>query len=124
MYYDNMENMTNQRSQKPHHHAASGNRRDELSICNVVFCLLVIFIHVSSEPVSFYEKQSVLYVCTLSLWRMSSFVVQGFIFLSGVKFFLKTDGFSYKKFYLSRVKRVVVPYILASCLFYAYFLLI
>lgn len=99
-------------------------KRDELSLCNAVFCLLVIFIHISAEPVTLYDKQSILYITTLSLWRLSSFVVQGFIFLSGVKLFLNytPNGFSYKKFFLSRLKRVVIPYVMAACLFYAYFL--
>ena len=103
---------------------AAKKTRDELSLCNVIFCLLVIFIHVSAEPVTLYNKQSILYIIVLSLWRLSSFVVQGFIFLSGVKLFLNysPDRFSYKKFFLSRLKRVVIPYIMAVCLFYAYFL--
>lgn len=102
---------------------AEKQKRDELSVCNVVFCLLVIFIHVSAEPVTLYNKQSILYILVLSLWRLSSFVVQGFLFLSGVKLFLHytPDGFSYKKFFFSRFKRVVIPYILAVGLFYAYF---
>ncbi len=100
-------------------------QREELSLCNVLFCLLVIFIHVSSEPVTLYLKDSPLYILTLSLWRLSSFVVQGFLFLSGVKLFLhyRIDGFSYPKFLLGRLKRVVLPYVVAVCLFYGYFLL-
>lgn len=98
-------------------------KRRELSVCNVVFCLLVLFIHISAEPVTLYDKQSVLYIATLSLWRLSSFVVQGFLFLSGVKLFLPTTRrFSYRKFYLSRLKRVVLPYIAAFVLFYLFFL--
>lgn len=100
-------------------------KRDELSLCAVIFCLLVIFIHISAEPVTSYRTDSILFILTLSLQRLSSFVVQGFLFLSGVKLFLRfradgSDGFSYGKFYLSRLKRVVLPYLAAVVLFYAY----
>jgi len=100
-------------------------KREELSLCNVMFCLLVVFIHVSAEPVTLYLKDSILYILTLSCWRLASFVVQGFLFLSGVKLFLNSDpeGFSYPKFFLSRLKRVVLPYIGAFCLFFLYFAL-
>lgn len=96
----------------------------ELSLCSVIFCLLVIFIHVSSEPVTSYDKQSLLYILVLSLWRLSSFVVQGFIFLSGLKLFLSySQKFSYKRYAVSRIKKVVIPYIIVFCLFYVYFIL-
>ncbi len=105
----------------------SSPKRPELSLCTVIFCLLVIFIHVSSEPVSTYRTDSVLFVLTMSLHRLSSFVVQGFLFLSGVKLFLNfrpngDDSFSYRKFYLSRLRRVVLPYLAAVVMFYAYYL--
>lgn len=104
----------------------SRKRREELTLCNVVFCLLVMFIHISSEPVTLYLKDSPIYILTLSLWRLSSFVVQGFLFLSGVKLFLnfRIDDFSYPKFLLGRLRRVVLPYGIAFCFFYAYFLVI
>ncbi|MBE6598779.1 MAG: acyltransferase [Ruminococcaceae bacterium] len=101
-------------------------KREELSLLNVFFCLLVIFIHVTAEPVTLYLKDSPLYILTLSLHRLSSFVVQGFIFLSGVKLFLNfgVDDFSYGKFFISRLKRVVVPYIIAFAVFYGWFILL
>ncbi len=104
---------------------ADTKKRPELSLCTVIFCILVIFIHVSSEPVSTYRTDSALFVLTLSLHRLSSFVVQGFLFLSGLKLFLnfRTGGsFSYKKFFLSRLRRVVLPYLAAVVMFYAYYL--
>jgi len=93
----------------------------ELSVSSVVFMLLVIFIHVASECVSGYDTSSVQFAVICSLHRLASFVVQGFIFLSGVKLFLSfRKDFSYGKFYLSRVTRVVVPYLIVFSLFYAY----
>jgi len=109
-----------------HGTGSTSKKRDELSLCTVVFCLLVIFIHVSSDPLDTYRQDSILYLITLSLHRLSSFVVQGFLFLSGVKLFLhfSSDSFSYKKFYLSRLCRVVLPYIAAVAIYYAYYLVL
>ncbi len=96
-------------------------RKTELSIASVIFMLLVIFIHVASECVSGYETSSIQFAVMCSLHRLSSFVVQGFIFLSGVKLFLSfREDFSLGRFYLSRLLRVVLPYVAVFSLFYAY----
>lgn len=97
-------------------------RKTELSVSSVVFMLLVIFIHVVSECVSGYDPSSVHFAVVSSLHRLSSFVVQGFIFLSGVKLFISyREDFSLGRFYLSRLTRVVLPYVIVFSLFYAYF---
>ena len=92
-------------------------RREELSLCNVAFAVLVIFIHTIAEPAAGYEKDSLLYFLALGAWRLSSFVVQGYIFLSGVKLFLHSKNVSAGAFYLGRLRRVVLPYIADCCLF-------
>lgn len=98
-------------------------RRNELSIISVIFMLLVIFIHAVAECVDGYETTSIQFAVVCSLHRLSSFVVQGFIFLSGVKLFLNfRDDFSYRRFYISRLKRVVIPYLIVFSLFYVYFI--
>ena len=97
-------------------------RKGELSVLNVILALLVIFIHISSNPVSVLDKTQLPYMIVLTLWRLSQFVVQGFIFLSGLKMFLnKGDDFNYKKFYVSRFKNIVIPYILWVIIYYVYF---
>ncbi len=97
-------------------------RKNELSFLNIIFCLLVIFIHVSSAPVTELSKESWQYGVIFVPWRLSAFVVQGFIFLSGLKMFLKEDKQGYKKYYTNKFSKIVLPYILAAILFYAYFL--
>ena len=86
-------------------------KRRELDVCNVAFCVLVILIHVLAEPVTQYRQDSVLYVLALGPWRLSAFVVQGFLFLAGVKLFVtrksQSDPFSYSQFYLGRLYRAV-----------------
>ena len=63
-------------------------RKNELSLLNIIFCLLVIFIHIASAPIAGLSKGSWQYGVFFVPWRLSSFVVQGFIFLSGLKMFL------------------------------------
>ena len=97
-------------------------RKTELSVLNVVLCLLVIFIHVSAEPVTKFAPNSIQHILVFVPWRLGSFVVQGFIFLSGIKFCLNTpEKFSYKRFYLKRIIAVVVPYIIFNVIYYLYF---
>lgn len=82
----------------------------------------MIFIHVVSVPVTEFEKGTAEWTAVFVPWRLSAFVVQGFIFLSGMKMFLNTGRkIEYKKYYLSRFKKIVVPYIFCVCIFYAYF---
>ena len=96
-------------------------RKTELSVASVVFMLLVIFIHVVSECVSGYDTSSIQFAVICSLHRLSSFVVQGFIFLSGVKLFISMrEDFSLTRFYISRFTRVVLPYVVIFSLFYIY----
>lgn len=99
------------------------NRKIELSAASVVLMLLVIFIHVAAECVSLFDRGSVHYTVAVSLHRLSSFAVQGFIFLSGVKLFLSRRDLSLGRFYLGRLRRVVLPYIAAFSLFFVYFIL-
>ena len=97
-------------------------KKTELSFASVVLMLLVIFIHVASEFVSNGDRSSPVFAGMLSLHRLSSFAVQGFIFLSGLKLFLRKDGFSLLRFYAKRARRVVFPYVIAFAVFYLYFI--
>ena len=63
-------------------------RRIELSLLNVLFCLIVIMIHILSYPVSQLDVGTAEYTAVMLLWRLMSFVVQGFVLLSGLKMFL------------------------------------
>lgn len=98
-------------------------KKTELSILNVLFCVLVVLIHVLSAPVTQLERGSLQYVLVFVPWRLSAFVVQGFIFLSGVKMAL---GFAkpikYIKYLKLRFLGVVIPYIIWVFVFYMYFL--
>lgn len=97
-------------------------KKAELSFLNVFFCMLVVLIHILSEPVTQLERESLQYAVVFFPWRLSAFVVQGFIFLSGVKIAL---GFAkpikHIKYLKSRFLGIVIPYILWAFVFYIYF---
>lgn len=97
------------------------NKRQDIVFLNILFCFLVILIHVSSEVVTVMDRSHTLYWSILLLSKMSAFVVQGFIMLSGVKLFLKAGSIHYGRFYLSRLTKVVIPYIIWVFIYYIYF---
>ena len=96
-------------------------RDPALSAANVFYMLLVVFIHVSAECVSGYIVGSVPFYPAAAAHRTATVAVQGFIFLAGLKFALSAgrDGFSLPRYYLSRLKRIVLPYLVAFAAFYA-----
>lgn len=94
----------------------------EISAMNALLCLLVIFIHVSASPVTALQKGSAAYAVVFTPWRLSAFVVQGFIFLSGMKYFVGGAKPDYKRFYISRLTRVVLPYVLWNLIYYGCFM--
>ena len=97
-------------------------RLPELSYMNLFFCLLVVFIHIASEPVSSLTHSSVQYIAVMIPWRLSAYVVQGFIFLSGVKLVLNSgEGFDAPKFYFKRIKNIIFPYVLWVAIYYIYY---
>lgn len=96
----------------------------ELSAFNVLLCMLVVFIHVSSAPVTGYAKNSLPFAAVLIPWRLSSFAVQGFIFLSGLKSFLNKNALiDYKEFYWRRLIKIIIPYIIWNIIYYLYFII-
>lgn len=99
-------------------------RKTELTFFNVILCMLVVFIHLISQPISMLDIDSSLYIVYMSLWRMSTFVVQAFVFLSGVKTFFNGREEQYVFFLLKRLKGIVIPYIIAVLVYYMYFVFV
>ena len=96
-------------------------RKTEITMTSIIFMLLVIFIHASSDAVKSYPVESVAFAIVNSLNRLASFVVQGFIFLSGLRAFLNyKEDFSLGRYYLSRLLRVALPYFVIYNVFYIY----
>jgi len=100
----------------------SSNKKNEIVLMNTALCLLVIFIHIASAPVSALSKNSIQFFSIMVPWRLSAFVVQGFLFLSALKLFLKDmSGFSYKTFILKRLKVIFLPYACWVMVYYLFF---
>lgn len=97
-------------------------RRTEISLCNILLCLFVVWIHVSSAPISTLDPSSAAYALVYFPWRLAAFAVQGFLFLSGLKLFMRpAEDFSYRRFWRSRLLRIVLPYLLWVLIYYIYF---
>lgn len=95
--------------------------KSEISVLNVLFCLMVIFIHITSYTIAALDAASPTVKVLHAFWRLCSCAVYGFIFLSGVKLFLKEyKDFSLKKFYVSRLKKIVLPYVVAVIFYYLF----
>lgn len=96
----------------------------ELNILNVIFCFSVIMIHITSRPISVMNKESFAYLLIFILNKILCFVVPGFIFLSGFKLFnkYKNEDINIKKFYKSRFKKIVVPYLISLIIYFLYYL--
>lgn len=97
-------------------------RRSELSRLNVLFCLLVVFIHVASHPVSALDKLSWQYSLVLIPQRLAFVSVPGFFLLSGVKLTLpRSREPTLGAYWSGRAKALLLPYILACGVYYLYF---
>lgn len=92
-----------------------------VSIMNTVFCLFVMTIHILSEALEGYAAASFQHYAVTVLWRALSFVMQGFVFLSGYKLILKKEDFSYGRYILGRLKTVVLPYTIWFIIYYIFF---
>lgn len=99
--------------------------KTEINRLNVLMCLLVILIHALSAPMSAAGTDSPVYPFLFLPWRLSAFVVQGFLLLSAVKLFLKYKNtpFRYGEFLSRRGRAIVIPYLLWCVIYYLYFCL-
>ena len=97
-------------------------RKTELSAMNILMCLLVVFIHIASWTIGGMDKTSVKFIFLMVPWRLSAFVVQGFLFLSGVKLFSAAKEMQYERFLVGRYKKILLPYALWVVVYYLYFI--
>lgn len=92
-------------------------RKLELSWLNVLFCLSVILIHVLSDSLTTLDPTSWQYLVVLLTQILAKAAVPGFFFLSGIKLCLNPPT-SYKRFYLKKLKTILVPYLIAVTVYY------
>lgn len=95
-------------------------KKTEISILNMILCFLVILIHCMGSSISQTESNALSYTLFITLFKLSSFAVQGFIFLSAAKLFMKKTQPSYSKFIFRRIKTVLVPYIIWVLIYYLF----
>jgi len=96
-------------------------RRDELSLLNVCFCLLVVLIHVLSWALPALRRDSIQYTFLMCVQRLSFVAVPGFFLLSGVKLTLRPpDMKSLGRYYVRRAWTILVPYLIAVTVYYAW----
>lgn len=96
-------------------------KKSEVSFLNVLFCLVVIFIHISSEPVTYLTAGSLEHAVMSTLSKLSGFVVQGFVLLSGMKMFLSSKNESYLCYIKSRCSKIILPYVFSAIVYYLFF---
>ncbi|MBQ7817141.1 MAG: acyltransferase [Oscillospiraceae bacterium] len=95
----------------------------EIPLINTFLCFCVVMIHLTSDPVenltfgTFWH--TVIYIINRALW----FSVPAFLFLSGLKLYNKYGGekVDLKGFYMGRLKKIVVPYVICVLIYFAYF---
>ena len=101
---------------------AEKKRLSELSVLNLLFCCLVIWIHCSSQPVLVLDHSSWQFGLMICLQRLAFVSVPGFFFLSGVKLTLPTAPPPLGRYWRRRVQAIFLPYLLAVAVYYMYFM--
>lgn len=97
-------------------------RKSELSWLNVWFCLLVVFIHTASQPVSVLDKLSWQYALVMIPQRLAFVAVPGFFLLSGVKLTLpRSRPQTIASYWRGRCRSILLPYLLAVMVYYLTF---
>lgn len=95
----------------------------EITLMNAILCFSVIMIHLTSSPLGALEIGSAAHGVVFFLNKILSFSVPAFIFLSGFKLQGKyKDGpVELKGFFLGRLLKIVVPYIISVTIYFLYF---
>ena len=71
------------------------------------------------------RHESIGYLVVMVCWRLSSFATQGFIFLSGFKMiYTMAEKPDLKRFYLGKITKVYLPYVLWVVLYYGLFIVL
>ena len=99
-------------------------RKNEISIMNAALCLIVVLIHVISAPLASLTPEAALYIPYMALNRCATFVVQAFIFQSGMKTFLGNKSSRYGDFMYKKIKTIFIPYVIAVIIYYLLFVYI
>lgn len=101
---------------------SSPRRLAELDFLSVLFCLMILYVHTSSYVIDGFEPTSFGYQVVYACWKISMSAIYGFVFVSAIKFtFGMKEKFSLIKYYISRFKKILIPYFAATLVYYLYF---
>ena len=96
-------------------------KKNEISVLNVLFCLMVIFIHVTAAPLTGHVTTENVSKILYYIQRMCGVAVHGFVFLSSLKLFLKdTSQINYRKYIKSRLRKIYLPYLIFVVIYYLF----
>lgn len=95
----------------------------EISVYEFFMCMFVITIHLMSEGVDKFGRWTVPSITFLTITKIMTFAVPGFVFTSAIKLFynLGDKKFRYPKFLLGRFLKVYLPYMVAVAIYYIVF---
>lgn len=102
----------------------SKKRYYELDRQNALFCLIVVFIHAFGTLAAKLDPSGCWYILSKAALKNCAFVVQGFMFLSAAKYtaaYMDRE-FCFGKFLIGRIKKVIIPYVLCTLVYYIVFL--
>lgn len=88
---------------------------------NAALCVMVVFIHLFSEGVVSLPRLSAQWWICYAPQTIISMAVYGFIFLSGLKLFLRPPEGALGTYYKKRFSAIVLPYLAAVTVYYAIF---
>lgn len=94
----------------------------EVTILNAIYCILIVFVHGSSDMITNGDRASWYYQIVLILWNLSFFAISGFFFLSSYKIFAKEEITNYKSYYINRILTIFLPYSIWTCIYYCKYL--
>lgn len=92
-------------------------RREELSLCNLAFCAMVLLLHLCSDTIVTAPKDTPFYVLVYTVWKLCAMAVYGFLFLGGLKACLGRRQ-PLSTYYKRRARSVLLPYLVWSVAYY------
>ena len=101
------------------------NKYCELDFFNAIACLFVILIHVVSIGIADFTAVSWKFATVFYPWKFAAYVVPGFLFTGAVKMalgFLPDKSTNYFLYIWRRIKKIYLPYVLWSLVYYVVFL--
>lgn len=98
----------------------------EISVYEFFMCMFVITIHLMSEGVEQFTRWSVSSIAFMTITKIITFAVPGFVFTSAIKLFYNYGDrkLNYPKFLLGRLLKIYVPYVIAVLIYYLVFVFV